>query len=265
MASINPAFDAIKNDTTSAFMDAGSYKPVVTSGIKLVPGDGKWRTGANGLPEFIPNEVDSSEPDYDPLDNIKHKQAREMAEFEARQALPDDVVTIDSFRHLAPTARQIAVEDFAYPRLLELQDAVARACDEVEYLEQSKDTIKLQLQAEYANSTPLIKRFYCENLYYYTEALKSGVFNIDGYTVKDVVAPSEVTSRLCVIMWPNGFNAITDFAKTSDAIAYAEAKYEKSMSQAVAKRKAAQVKQAQFTKTVKAELDLIAEARKLFK
>lgn len=273
---INEMFDEMRSldgvGNQSAYLSAG--KVLNQNGKSyFVNADGSVIDLNKPLPESeacifdnrnIMRDEDGNEIDAD-IATILRLQQREQAEFEMRKNQADESeVKLYDFRHLAPMRREMAIQDFAYPHLKELAEEVEKACDAVEHIEQHKTVKMLGYQAEFGATLMNKKRLRFESIYFYNLALKNKELEIEGYYVKDVVSGAGGRS-IYVVMWPVGFECEADFAKTPDAIAYAEQKYSSELEQANLNRKRTQVKLVDFKKQVAQELKLIDDDKKLFK
>lgn len=176
-----------------------------------------------------------------------------------------DRVTLQSFRHLAPSKRRAAIEDFAWPTYEALTDKHTEACDQLEEARADFDRNKQAEAIAYAMRHPKIKMYSCNGMTDFNNRMKNGVFVENGYHIFNISQPLQGEIFIRVICFPEGVQSYADFAKTPEAIKHGEQAAQSIIDKAEKHLKAVQVEKVNFAKALKAELDLVPDLNKMLK
>ncbi|MCA6926593.1 hypothetical protein [Pectobacterium versatile] len=198
---------------------------------------------------------DKSQRDADALNAVIAEEAKQ-AKLECDYA----------FQSLPPTEQRLQIERDSLPVL-------KRAIEQKEAAKEALDAARSQVDIEaarhtldYARRHPSIQRVYCINSHVKQSYLEQGKFNLEGYHIGGFEQGAANDGKAeTVLLFPDGMNAITDFANLDDSVAYGKQKALEAVTLAESRFKQSQVQLASVKKDIKAKLESIITLEQLLK
>ncbi|RRO08149.1 hypothetical protein [Pectobacterium aquaticum] len=198
---------------------------------------------------------DNSQHDADVLNAVLAEEAKQ-AKLERDYA----------FQQLAPTEQRLQIERDSLPllkRAIEQKEAAKEALD---VARSQVDIEATRYTIEHARRHPSIQRVYCINSHVKQSYLEQGKFNLEGYHIGGFEQGAANDGKAeTVLLFPDGMNTVTDFAKLDDSIAYGKQKAVEAVTLAESRFKQSQVHLASVKKDIKAKLEGIITLEQLLK
>ncbi|RRO04874.1 hypothetical protein [Pectobacterium aquaticum] len=199
-------------------------------------------------------------------DDKSQRHADKQNAMLAEQSKQDKLERDYAFQQLAPTEQRLQIERDSLPIL-------KRAIEQKEAAKEALDAARSQVDIEaarhtldYARRHPSIKRVYCINSHVKQSYLEQGKFNLEGYHIGGFEQGAANDGKAeTVLLFPDGMNTITDFAKLEDSVAYGTKMAQEAVTLAEGRFKQSQVQLASVKKDIKTKLDNIVTLEQLLK